>query len=61
MGPFTEIKWIVCHGNGIVHFTELPIGGGMSTGLPNCEHFTDEAEAVARAEELGYEFPEVPD
>jgi len=29
----------------------------MMTGQPNCEHFDNEQEAKARAEELGYVFP----
>ena len=57
MGPFTETKWIVCHGPGVVHFSELPPGSSLSTGQPNCEHFTTEEEGLARALELGYEPP----
>ena len=57
MGPFTETKWVVCHGPGVVHFSELPVGSSMMTGQPNCEHFDNEQEAVTRAEELGYVFP----
>lgn len=57
MGPFTETKWVVCHGPGVVHFTELSAGSSMMTGQPNFEPFDNEQEAVARAEELGYVFP----
>jgi len=57
MGPFTETKWVVCHGPEVVHFGELTVGSSMMTGQPNCEHFDTEEEAVARAEELGYVFP----
>jgi len=56
MGPFTETKWVVCHGPGAVHFSELSVGSSMMTGQPNCEHFDNEHEAVTRAEELGYVF-----
>ena len=57
MGPFTETKWVVCHGPGVVHFSEMPVGSSMMTGQPNCEHFDTEEEGLARAEELGYVFP----
>jgi hypothetical protein len=53
MGPFTETKWVVCHGPGVVHFSKLPIGSSMMTGQPNCEHFDTEEEGLARAIELG--------
>jgi len=56
MGPFTETKWVVCHGPEVVHFSELSVGSSMMTGQPNCEHFDNEQEAVTRAEELGYVF-----
>ena len=54
MGPFTETQWIVCHGPGVVHFTELPVGSSMTSGQPNSETFTDSQEALDRAIELGY-------
>ena len=57
MEPFTETKWVVCHGPGVVHFSELPIGSSITTGQPNCEHFTTEEEGLTRALELGYEPP----
>ena len=57
MGPFTTIKWMVCHGPGVVHFSELPIGSSMATGQPNCESFDDEQDALDRAIELGYVSP----
>ena len=56
MGPFTETKWVVCYGPGVVHFSELPAGSSLETGQPNCEHFDNEEEGLARAEELGYVF-----
>jgi hypothetical protein len=57
MGPFTETKWVVCHGPGVVHFSELTAGSSITTGQPNCEHFATEEEGLARAIELGYEPP----
>jgi len=57
MGPFTETKWVVCHGPGVVHFSELTVGSSITTGQPNCEHFATEEEGMARALELGYEHP----
>ena len=60
MGPFTETKWVVCHGPGVVHFSELTVGSSMMTGQPNCEHFDNEQEAKARAEELGQK-PDIQD
>ncbi len=56
MGPFTETKWVVCHGPGVVHFSELTVGSSITTGQPNCEHFATEEEGLARALELGYVF-----
>lgn len=56
MGPFTETKWIVCHGPDVVHFSELTVGSSITTGQPNCEHFDNEQEAISRAEDLGYVF-----
>jgi len=57
MGPFTETQWMVCHGPGVVHLTELPVGSSMTTGQPNCEPFDVEQEALDRAIELGYVAP----
>jgi len=57
MGPFTETKWVVCHGPDVVHFSELTVGSSITTGQPNCEHFATEEEGLARAIELGYEPP----
>lgn len=57
MGPFTTIKWIVCHGPEVVHFSELSVGSSMATGQPNCELFDVEQEALDRAIELGYVVP----
>ena len=54
MGPFTETKWVVCHGPDVVHFSVLSAGSSMMTGQPNCEHFDTEEEGLARAVELGY-------
>lgn len=56
MGPFTETKWIVCHGPDVVHYVELEQGSAVKSGQPNVEQFDNEQEAVARAEELGYVF-----
>lgn len=56
MGPFTETKWVVCHGPDVVHFSELTVGSSITTGQPNCEHFDNEQEAISRAEDLGYVF-----
>ena len=58
MGPFTETKWVVCHGPGVVHFSELSAGSSIATGQPNSEHFATEEEGLARALELGYEPPD---
>lgn len=57
MGPFTETKWVVCHGPDVVHFSELPVGSSITTGQPNCEDFDTEEEGLARAIGLGYEPP----
>ena len=54
MGPFTETKWIVCHGPDVVYFSELSIGSSIITGQPNCEHFDTKEAGLARAVELGY-------
>lgn len=51
--------YYVCYGPEAVHYLEVPAGVSFTTGQPNTESFTDEAEARARAEELGYVFPEV--
>ena len=56
MGPFTETKWVVCYGPGVVHFSELTVGSSMMTGQPNCEHFGNEQAGLARAIELGHVF-----
>lgn len=52
MGPFTETKWIVCHGPKAVHFSELCPGSTMDTGQPNCECYDDEQSGLDRAAEL---------
>jgi len=57
MGPFTETKWIVCHGPDVVHYVELEPGYSLETGQPNCESFDVEQEALDRAIELGYVAP----
>lgn len=54
MGPFTTTKWMVCHGPGVVHLSELPPGCIMRTGQPNCESFNSFEEALNRATALGY-------
>ena len=50
--------YYVCHGPEAVHYIEVADGAIFDTGQPNTETFTDEAAARARAEELGYVFPE---
>ena len=57
MGPFTETKWVVCHGSGAVHFVQVPIGSSVETGQATLEDFTVEATALARALVLGYVVP----
>ena len=47
----------VCHGPNTVHYIEVEEGSTFTTGQPNSEEFTDEADAKSRAEELGYVFP----
>jgi hypothetical protein len=49
--------YYVCHGPDAVHYVELDSGSNMSSGQTNIEQFDTEAEAVARATELGYVFP----
>ena len=49
--------YYVCHGPNAVHYIELDSDSNMSSGQPNIEQFDNEAEAVARATELGYVFP----
>lgn len=56
-GPYDSIRYFVCHGPDAVHYSELEPRSIIETGQPNCEEFTDEAAAIARAEELGYVFP----
>jgi len=53
--------YYVCHGPNAVHYVELDSGSNMSSGQPNIEEFDNEAEAVARATELGYVFDEALD
>tara|TARA_S200002703_G_scaffold152281_1_gene152554 strand:- start:155 stop:355 length:201 start_codon:yes stop_codon:yes gene_type:complete len=50
--------YYVCHGFGTVQYVELKEDRAFGTGLPNTETFTDESAARARAEELGWVFPE---
>ena len=57
MGPFTETKWVVCHGPGVVHFVDLNPGSIMETGQPYCEGFATKKDAIARATTLGYFIP----
>ena len=54
MGPFTTTKWMVCHGSGVVHLTELLPGSIMRTGQQNCESFDSSGGALTRAIALGY-------
>ena len=50
--------YYVCHGPEVVHYLEVNEGSTFETGQPNVEAFTDHSAARARAEELGYVFPE---
>jgi hypothetical protein len=52
------MTYYICHGAGAVHYIEVPEGTSFASGQPTIEEFTDEAVAIARAEELGYVFPE---
>lgn len=56
---FTEHTFVVIHDdNGLVHYLDCEADTALGTGQPHIEQFTDEAEAKARAEELGYVFPD---
>lgn len=52
------MTYYICHGPEAVHYVEVPEGSSFVSGQPTIEEFTDEALAIARAEELGYVFPE---
>ena len=52
MGPFTETKWIICHGPEVVHLSELLPGSSIITGQPNCECYDDKQAGLDRAAEL---------
>lgn len=56
---FTEPTYVVIHdGEGFVQYLEGEPGTALGTGQPHVETFTDEAAARARAEELGFIFPD---
>ena len=53
---FDELTYAIIHSDdGYLQYSEMNAGTGLST-LRTVELFTDEAEAKARAEELGYVF-----
>ena len=52
MGPFTETKWIICHGLEVVHLSELLPGSSIITGQPNCECYDNKQAGLDRAAEL---------
>lgn len=57
MESLTTTTWYVCHGtDDVIHFIELEPGSVFETGQPNVETFDNETDAIARAEELGYDF-----
>jgi hypothetical protein len=64
MGPFTETKWIICHGPEVVHLSELLPGSSIITGQPNCECYDDKQAGLDRAAELSsdeqfsFEYPD---
>ena len=51
-------KYYVCHGPSAVHYSVVEDGSSMNSGQPNIQEFDNESDAVARATELGYVFPE---
>jgi chitodextrinase len=57
MGPFPDNKWVICHGPDTCHYVELEAGQVLTTGQPTTEAFDTEAEAVAKAEVLNFQFP----
>jgi hypothetical protein len=55
---FTEDSYVVIHNDdGYLQYSEMAPGTELVTPH-TVEIFTDEAEAIARAEELGYVFPD---
>jgi hypothetical protein len=55
---FTELTYAVIHSeDGYLQYSEMEPGTELVTPH-TVEIFTDEAEAIARAEELGYVFPD---
>jgi hypothetical protein len=55
---FTEQSYVVIHNDdGYLQYSEMEPGTELETPH-TVEIFTDEAEAKARAEELGYVFPD---
>ena len=55
---FTEQSYVVIHNDdGYLQYSEMEPGTELVTPH-TVEIFTDEAEAIARAEELGYVFPD---
>ena len=55
---FTEDSYVVIHNDdGYLQYSEMEPGTELVTPH-TVEIFTDEAEAIARAEELGYVFPD---
>ena len=52
---------MICHGSGVVHWTELEPGQIMMTGQPICEDYTDRDAAIERAIALGYVFDDDED
>lgn len=57
--------YVVCHGwkndPAQVHYLVIPDDCSYVSGQPNIEEFDNESDAVARASELGYVFPDEPD
>lgn len=55
---FTELTYVVIHGpDSYLQYNEFDAGAALETPH-TVETFTDEAAAKARAEELGYIFPD---
>ena len=53
---FTELTYAIIHSDdGYLQYSEMDAGTGLETPR-TVELFTDETEAKARAEELGYVF-----
>lgn len=55
---FDELTYAIIHSDdGFLQYSKMDAGTALETPR-TVELFTDEAEAKARAEELGYVFPE---